>query len=176
MVGYTPKLLGVIFASTLLTLSLSASAWADVITLVKPANNAPVSGQVQLQVIDQVPPVNSVEYDIDGQFLVSGGPTLQYRWNATTFHQWHPHRVGHSQGRERSRSRYVLGTGDGPKRRRHASTNARTDTGANARTDATANAHADATANAHADATANARADATANARADHRAYASNYA
>ena len=84
MVGYTPKLLGVIFASTLLTLSLSASAWADVITLVKPANNAPVSGQVQLQVIDQVPPVNSVEYDIDGQFLVSGGPTLQYRWNATT--------------------------------------------------------------------------------------------
>jgi hypothetical protein len=84
MVGYTPKLFGVIFAGALLTLLLSAVAWADVITLLKPRNNAPVSGQVQLQVADQTPPVSSVEYDIDGQFLVSGGPTLQYRWDSTT--------------------------------------------------------------------------------------------
>ena len=73
-----------ICASALLTLLLSAVAWADVIALVKPENSAVVSGQVRLQVIDQAPPVSSVEYDIDGEFLVSGGPTLQTRWNSTT--------------------------------------------------------------------------------------------
>jgi hypothetical protein len=82
-VGYTPKLFGVICASALLTILLSAVAWADVIALVKPGNSAVVSGQVQLQVIDQTPPVSSVEYDIDWQFLDSGGPTLQRRWNST---------------------------------------------------------------------------------------------
>ena len=83
-VGNTPKLFGAICASALLTLLLSAVAWADVIALVKPESGAVVSGQVRLQVIDQVPPVSSVEYDIDGELLVSGGPTLQTRWNSTT--------------------------------------------------------------------------------------------
>ena len=83
-VGYTPRLLGVICASALLIVLLSAVAWADVVALVKPENSAVVSGQVRLQVIDQAPPVSSVEYDIDGDFLVSGGPTLQTRWNSTT--------------------------------------------------------------------------------------------
>jgi hypothetical protein len=92
-VGYAPKFVGMIFASALLTLLMSAVAGASVVTLVKPANNASVSGQVQIQVIDQAPPVSSVEYDIDGQFLASGGPTI-----------------------EPSLTRCLLDTGDSPKR------------------------------------------------------------
>ncbi len=76
-------LLRVLFLAgfTVLLTSVPAGA-ASVITLVKPANNGPVSGQVQIQAAATTPPVSWIGFYVDGN-LLSGGPSLQYRWNST---------------------------------------------------------------------------------------------
>jgi hypothetical protein len=66
---------------TVLLTSVSARA-ASVIMLVKPANNAPVSGQVQIQAVATRPPVSWIGFYVDGN-LLSGGPSPQYRWNSS---------------------------------------------------------------------------------------------
>lgn len=55
-----------------------------VVAITSPANNATVSGTVNIVVTDQNPPVSWVNFVIDGNYITSS-PPLTFSWNTTTY-------------------------------------------------------------------------------------------